>query len=148
MPVAGVSLKAVSEGKCPRLNLTKRVAESESGGLQVTETWSKITERFGGWNQHPADRDLRGTRDWVARFPAEGCAEPGAAGAMSHKDYSTCRLPRKPLFPTTKTLGPARESWLSGADSPPGNPETRIDSDGWPPRKGIRTKRDYKCRHL
>lgn len=85
----------------------------------MTESWSKITERFGGGDVPDLNRDLRGTRDWVARFPAEDVDASGAAGAMSHKDYSTCKPLRKPLFLTTKTHGPARESWLSGADYPP-----------------------------
>lgn len=83
---------------------------------------TRLIGRFGGGTSPDLNRDLRGTRDWVARFPAEGCAEPGAAGAMSHKDYSTCQHPRKPLFLTTKTQGPAPESWLSGADYPPRKP--------------------------
>lgn len=59
-----------------------------------------------------------------------------------YRVFALSRLTRT----TTNIPGPDRESWLSGADSPPVNPETRIsDSNGWPPIKGIRTKRVYRC---
>ena len=94
--------------------------------------------------------NLRGTPDGIGRFPAEDVR--GIRSGRSYSpdgDYSIPQASVYPVntrFPATKIPGPDRESWLSGADSPPVNPETRIsDSNGWPPIKGIRTKRVYRC---